>query len=142
MDNGRTEIPEVRWRDEYSVNIQRIDTHHKNLFVRANTLYNAISQQRTYHDIQEALGFLVDYARFHFHEEEQLMERYQYAEIDEHRVKHRRLMEQAFDMQRRFEDVGTMDGSEIANLLRDWVVGHVLTEDRRFAQVLNARGIY
>lgn len=142
MDSRRTEMPEVRWRDEYSVNIQRIDTHHKNLLVRANTLYNAVSQQRSHHDIQESLGFLVDYARFHFQEEEQLMERYDYAEIDVHRIRHRHLMEQAFAMQHRFEEVGEIDCTEIANLLRDWVVGHVLTDDRRFAQALNARGIY
>ncbi len=142
MDCGRAEVPVVRWRDEYSVNIQRIDTHHKNLFVRANTLYNAVSQGRAHHEIQESLGFLVDYARFHFHEEEQLMERYDYADIDQHRLKHRRLMEQAFEMQRRFEEAGEMNSAEIAALLRDWVVGHVLTDDRRFAQALNARGIY
>ncbi len=88
--------------------------------------------------MREALGFLVDYARFHFHEEEQMMERYGYAEIEGHRAKHRRLMDQAFDMQRRFEERERMEGPEIATMLREWIVGHVLSDDRRFAQMLNA----
>jgi hemerythrin len=141
-DHGRGDAPEVRWRDDYSVNVQRIDTHHKNLLVRANTLYNAVSQRRNDHEIQEALAFLIDYARFHFHEEEQLMERYGYGDIADHRAKHRRLMEQAFEMQRRFEGTGVMSNTQIASLLRDWVVGHVLTDDRRLARALNARGVY
>ncbi len=42
LDSERSDASEVRWRDEYGINIQRIDTHHKNLFVRANTLYKAV----------------------------------------------------------------------------------------------------
>ncbi|PKU25918.1 bacteriohemerythrin [Telmatospirillum siberiense] len=141
-DGSRKESPGSRWRDEYSVNIQRIDTHHKNLLIRANTLYMAASQGRVHHEILESLGFLVDYARFHFREEEQLMERYGCGDIETHRHKHRRLLEQVFEMQRRFEEGGSMNDKEIASLLRDWVLGHVLTEDRHFAQVLNERGIY
>jgi len=142
LETGRADIPEVRWRDEYSVNIQRIDTHHKNLFVRANTLFNTIALNRSRDDVQDALRYLLDYARYHFHEEEQLMERYGYADLESHRVKHRKLMEQAADLQRDFDSAGRMNDLEVAGLLKEWVVSHILSEDRRFAAVLNAKGVY
>lgn len=142
MDSCRAEAPEMRWRDEYSINIQRIDIHHKNLLVRANTLYRAANQGRLHREILESLGFLVDYARFHFHEEETLMERYGCSDVETHRLKHRRLLEQVLEMQHRFDESGAMSDREVAGLLRDWVVGHILADDRRFAKDLNARGIY
>jgi len=139
VETGASNVAEVRWRDEYSVNIQRIDTHHKNLFVRANALFNAMAQGQGREDVIEALTFLIDYGRYHFFEEERLMERYGYADLEAHRQLHRKLMDQIASVQTRFD---TITEAELSSLLKDWVVNHILKDDRRFAQELNAKGVY
>jgi len=139
LETGKGSASEVRWRDEYSVNIQRIDTHHKNLFVRANALFKAVSQKRSREEVVEALTFLIDYCRYHFYEEERMMERFDYADLENHRQRHRKLIDQVAALQNHFDAV---TDSELAQLLQDWVVNHILIEDRRYAAELNAKGVY
>jgi len=139
LETGSSKVAEVRWRDEYSVNIQRIDTHHKNLFVRANALFNALAKGHSREEVVEALTFLIDYARYHFFEEERLMERYGYADLEAHRLRHRKLMDQIAVLQSRFD---TISESELSAILKEWVVNHILQEDRLFAKELNEKGVY
>ncbi|HVI49824.1 MAG TPA: bacteriohemerythrin [Candidatus Sulfotelmatobacter sp.] len=139
LETGTSKVAEVRWRDEYSVNIQRIDTHHKNLFVRANALFNALANGQNREEVVEALTFLIDYARYHFFEEERLMERYGYPDLEAHRQRHRQLMDQIAVLQTRFDSISE---SELSSILKEWVVSHILSEDRRFAQELNDKGVY
>lgn len=142
METGRSELLEARWHDEFSVNIQRIDNHHKNLFVRANTLFSAIKNGCTEQDIAEAYGFLVDYARYHFREEELLMERYGYPGLDAHKEKHRYLIEQAEALRGQLCTAPEIVSQDAATLLKNWVISHILTEDRKYAAFLNGRGVY
>lgn len=140
-ESPHADLPEMRWREEYSVNIQRMDTHHKNMFVRANALLAAISQHQPREQVVEALFSLLSYSRYHFNEEELLMERYGYADIEAHRLRHEKLMEMA-DRLRQYMEGGLLTDRELATYLRDWVVNHVLAEDRKYAAELNAKGVY
>ena len=67
------------------------------------------------------------------------MERYGYADLEAHRQLHRKLMDQIASVQTRFD---TITEAELSSLLKDWVVNHILKDDRRFAQELNAKGVY
>ena len=71
-----------------------------------------------------------------------MMERYGCEDIERHRAKHRRLIEQATSLQQAFNHKSHLDDVETARLLRNWVVNHILADDRRLAQMLNDRGVY
>ena len=53
---------------------EMIDAHHKELFKRANDLFESIENGDSTEKVQETLGFLADYTTYHFSEEEKLMD--------------------------------------------------------------------
>ncbi|OIQ85575.1 bacteriohemerythrin [mine drainage metagenome] len=139
LEAGGSAIADVRWRDDYAVNVQRIDTHHKNLLVRASALSSAIITGRDRNEVMEHFASLIDYTRYHFAEEERLMERYHYSDAVRHRASHQRLLEQIISLCDNFD---SLSEQEVAVVLKDWVVLHIQSDDRRLAAELNAKGVY
>ncbi|BAE51899.1 bacteriohemerythrin [Paramagnetospirillum magneticum] len=129
------------WRDEYSVNIQRIDNHHRRLFEMSNRLIEAVRLSKGKAEIGEALDFLMGYAMYHFSEEEALLERYGYPEGAGHASRHRRLMAQARELEEHLASAA-ISADEVLTFLQDWIVNHILMEDRRYAPFINSKGVY
>ncbi len=134
--------PLLTWQPEYSVNVQRIDTQHKRLFATANRLLDAVEGQQGSADIAAALDLMIDYAKFHFNEEETLLRRYGYVHADDHQARHRTLITQAQELERKLVDDQGITPLELLDFLHDWIVQHILIEDRRYADVLNSHGVY
>lgn len=132
---------EMVWRQEYSVNIQRIDNHHRRLFEMANRLIDAVRRGKGAAEMSESLDFLMGYAMYHFSEEEALLERYGYPEQVGHAGKHKRLLAQVRELEERLAGPG-MNADEVLAFLQDWIVNHILVEDRRYAAFVNEKGVY
>ncbi len=130
----------IVWREDYTIDIGRIDAHHRTLFDRTNYVL-ANCRDGGWAAAIKALDFLIGYARFHFAEEEALMAEYGYQDLPAHRAHHHRLLEQIQDIRRRLRQA---EGgvAEAETLLRHWIVDHTLAEDRKFAAHLNARGVF
>jgi hemerythrin len=130
------------WREDYSIGVQRLDNHHKRLFEAANRLFSAVENGKTPDEVVDILEFLLGYASFHFGEEEAVLARYGYPQLEAHRADHRRLIEQAEGLRERVHGGEIEVGSELSRLVREWLVRHILDEDRRFASFLNEKGVY
>ncbi len=141
-EGGRANGRGLRWREEYGVNVQRFDHHHRNLIMRANAAVEAIACGDGRADVDHAFEDLFGYASFHFGEEERLLEATGASWLGEHRVKHARLLEQISELERRYRGRGPESAGELAAQLAEWVVGHIVADDRRTASFLNAKGIY
>ncbi|CAA7620639.1 conserved hypothetical protein [Candidatus Terasakiella magnetica] len=132
---------ELVWHDGYSVNVQRIDNHHRRLFEMGNRLLHAIHQGKGQAEMSEALDFLMGYTMYHFAEEETLLERYGYPEQAGHAAKHKRLLVQVRELEERLS-TQTMSASEVLVFLQNWIANHILVEDRRYSAFFNERGVY
>jgi hemerythrin len=141
-DTGKAESVRLHWRDEYSVNVQSLDLHHRNLIVHANAVFDAVNLGQDDRALEDAFAQLMDVARLHFRDEEELLERYEAPGLEPHRHKHERLLEQLDIIRQRYRQGGADGAIELATALREWVVGHILADDRRAAAVLNAKGVF
>ena len=141
-DSGRVESMRLHWRDEYSVNVQSFDLHHRNLIVHANAVFDAIANGNDPDAVQDSFTQLIDVARLHFRDEEQLLERYDAPGLEPHHAKHERLIAQLADIKQRYRNGDVDNMVELATVLREWVVGHILADDRRSAAMLNAKGVF
>ncbi|HSV29066.1 MAG TPA: bacteriohemerythrin, partial [Candidatus Omnitrophota bacterium] len=132
----------LRWHEEYRVDILRIDSQHRRLFEQSNAILDAIDGGRGMADVLAQLDTMAEYARYHFGEEEALMGRHAYAELENHRARHAGLMDQLSDLRASLEKAGTVSEDDLKAFLQDWLVQHILCEDRKYAAYLNARGVY
>ncbi|MCW9034671.1 MAG: bacteriohemerythrin [Alphaproteobacteria bacterium] len=130
----------LRWRPEYSVNIQLIDNHHKQLVEMSNNLLEALKNRVSQKDVHVALDFLIDYTDYHFREEEALFSSYDYEKTDVHKERHKVLLQQVIDLKEKTKD--KKNNPEVIIFLKEWIINHILTADRDYAAYLNTKGVY
>jgi len=141
LDADLVGMPVFAWREVYSVNIQEMDEHHRQIFARANKLQAAIDSAEEAAEVEEALDFLVHYAEFHFSEEESLMSRHHYPEYEPHRAKHEGLIKDVVRLRGQHRGKEIDLGADVLGLLKRWIIDHILTEDRKYGRFLNERGV-
>ncbi len=71
-----TGIPPFHWREEYNINVRKMDNQHKEIFKKANKVYEAVNNKKPVLD--DALKALVISIESHNAEEEALMKQQGY----------------------------------------------------------------
>jgi len=134
-------IPAFEWRTEYNINIKAVDDDHHELLARADKLHKAVNEGQPGEILEETLGFLIEYTVGHFEREEALMRENGYPEYEAHQRKHIDLTEKVSDIKRRIQ-AGEMEmDMEFLDFLKEWVINHILTEDRKMTPFFAEKGI-
>jgi len=113
-----------------------VDSEHKEIFRLAkNVLGDAFADSRE--SVVNSMEFLTDYTVRHFGHEEDLMEESSYPETEQHRSQHRYFARKIAKLNEKLENDTTDDTSdmslEIKETIVNWLVEHVLGNDKRFA---------
>jgi len=131
-----------QWDDSFSVNIAEIDRQHRVLVDLINDLYHEVKSHSDLRLLGRILQGLIDYTVSHFGYEEGLMERYGYEDIEAHKAKHEKLVAQVLDFQSRVNNHDDSVVDELLAFLNDWLSKHIKGTDTKYAEVLNAKGVY
>ncbi|MBU3916292.1 bacteriohemerythrin, partial [bacterium] len=142
LDSTLTGVSLFQWRDEYSVQVHKMDKQHQKLFSIGEKLSSAIDSTNMKPMIERALEFLVDYTKVHLTEEEALMALYNYPELDSHRKKHKKLTEQVLELQAQYKKDSVKLDATFFDFFRDWIITHILAEDRKYSGFLNSKGVH
>jgi len=87
------------------------------------------------------MGRLIEFTRMHFWSEEQLMERFNFPGLDEHRAEHKRLLSQIQDSARKLLHGETVHMRPLLGFLRDGYQEHLEGPDQEYGPWLNERGV-
>ena len=79
-----------KWSPDYNVNIKTIDNQHQELVNILNRLFIAVSMREGNKIIGSILEGLKSYTKTHFSLEERLMEQANYADIEAHKLEHKK----------------------------------------------------
>jgi hemerythrin len=130
------------WRDEFRVGVSTIDTHHKRLFEIANSIIESLSFGMDAAVQDNAFTSLVDYTHYHFSAEEALMVQYYYPFRREHEDQHEKLTAIVADVILKRQQGITIKADVIKTFLENWLVRHILMDDKRMGDFLNTKGVY
>jgi len=142
LDSELSSVPIFEWRDEYSANIQEMDIQHKKLFRMANELFKAIDSDKERYIIDIALKFLIQYSKTHFKEEEKLMKKYQFSEYKPHCKKHHDFIKHILGLKEQFKKRDIEMDMDLLDFFKEWIINHILNEDRKYGPFLNTKGLY
>ena len=121
----------IKWREEFCINITTVDIQHKTLVDIINRYHTALSLKKDKEQLVGILEELVEYTRYHFRDEEKVMKDIGFEYVQEHRLLHLDLENRAVDYRIRFRNEEEIDSNEFMKFLKDWLVDHMLTEDRK-----------
>lgn len=142
FDPSLNSRPIFSWRDIYRVNIDKMDEQHKRLLEIARKVHEATTAGVEEKTLYEVMNSLVDYTQTHFKDEERLMKRHGYKLYRDHKKEHERLIEEVEQFRQRLKADPILAAADIIYFLRDWIITHILSSDRKYSRVLNEKGIF
>jgi hemerythrin len=137
---GSTAMELIRWKNDYSVNVQEIDEQHKRLIAIINRLADAMSIGKGRDVLDAVMAEMMDYTEYHFEAEEHLLLHHGYSETDEHKKAHAELVVRAKEIKDAAEQGGRKSSVDVMLFLSTWLDKHILQEDRRFGAYLKGKG--
>lgn len=121
---------------EYETGIDKIDKEHRRLFELADECYNLLKNDvcnNKYEKAKEIINELKGYAKFHFNEEEKLMESVRHKQIFTHKLQHDYFIEKIDAIDR--DDIESNQDQNIIDILTfivAWIRQHILTKDSQY----------
>ena len=129
------EAPFIAWTDSLAIGIELIDAQHKHLVVLTNELYKACMQGGNELDavFKETMSRMVEYVRFHFGSEQEMLQRVKYPTLSEHKKLHEELIKTVLETTKEYGDKKRFVPNNFVRYLRDWIVGHIGHHDKMYA---------
>lgn len=123
----------LKWIDDYNVGVTTIDNQHKELFNRANQLFEAMKTGKGSEQVEPVLNFLASYVLEHFREEEQLMAKNGYPDLANHKRAHDAFIQTFKQLVEEFKAKGTdtLLSIQIQRTVAGWLIDHIVREDRK-----------
>ena len=128
------------WTQALEVGIAEIDEQHRWLVDQTNALHDALQGGASREQVGELLEGLMDYVMNHFIVEENLFIRLGYPETEAHQAQHNLFSGQVMSLLAR-HDCGEEVGADALELLKDWLVHHILKVDKAYVEFFRAHGI-
>ena len=129
------------WDDEYSVNVLAMDNHHKKLFDILNKLHDAMKAGSGEEAAAKIINELIDYTKYHFTEEEKMLEQINYAALDSQKRAHAAFIDKMLEYKKDVDEgMAIFAVSKVSRAGIDWLKEHILVMDSKYAEPANAGG--
>lgn len=131
----------VVWTKELATGMELIDEQHRELFKRFDDLLEACAKRQGREKLGDLLTFLEEYVRLHFQAEEELMDRYGYPGIEEHRAMHEWFQRRQQQIMEDFRNGGATAAllAKTNKVLLAWFINHVKQVDVQMGAYLRSR---
>ena len=118
--------------------ISAIDTQHKELIDRVNSLLESIVLAKGNEKVAKTIEFLESYVKIHFDTEEDYMERYNYPDYQLHKKEHAMLTNNVLRLKKELEQMGATHqlSKAVREIIGDWIMAHTKTMDMQFVPFL------
>lgn len=117
------------WSPSIEFGIPEIDNQHRELFELAATFRGQGDDIR----VMKAVAMLCDYAKVHLRDEEELLVKIGYPDIEAHRAAHSEFRKMLLDL---LQDARALTLDQVASrveaLINGWFYNHILNVDRQY----------
>ncbi len=131
----------ITWNNNLLTGVELIDSQHKELFGRFDSLVAACNQGKGRDEVMRLLQFLDDYIREHFAAEEQLQIKHNYPHYGEHKAQHISFVADVDRLKKQFLSEGATLPLVIQTnqALVNWLIQHISSVDLAFARFIKER---
>ncbi len=126
----------IKWRDSYSVGVEKFDKEHRRLVELVNDMYLIVRDKGDAEALIVCAEKLIEYTKYHFSSEEIAMKEAYYSGLDEHMELHADLEKQAVAFLGRIKTEGEAVRTEFYHFLREWLLNHIIKEDKKYSEYL------
>ena len=129
------------WQPEYCINVAIVDEQHQQIYAMAKVLYAALFDGVKTSEPEKLFPRIIEHTAHHFQTENKLMVDNGYPGFALHAKRHEQIIRALTEFLSFYETKGMTPKKEVGIFLKDWVMTHILTDDRRLGTYLNRKGI-
>lgn len=134
-------MPLFTWTATYELQIPEMDRQHQTLVRVINDLHDAMQAGKERDAVVATILQLITYTKVHFESEERLLTAKGYPEYPDHRLEHHAFIKRVLDFHNAYLDGRVVLSAELMQFLKDWLAGHILVNDRKYAVWMRQRGL-
>jgi len=124
----------INWSDDFLIGIEELDYEHRCLIEDINKLHRELLRDVSKDRIEDTLGRIHARMQAHFALEEHVMVSHKYLHYPEHKAEHERLLDEYAEFTAKFVmDPNLSDRVTIEGILRQWIVDHILSSDKKMS---------
>jgi len=136
--------PQIGWNEGYAIGNAQLDEEHRKLvglLVNLNDFLVADGFVPSGEDFATIVSYLVDYTKTHFTSEQSLMAKHAYPALQDHIKLHAVFVAAVDGLSAKVKAGQTVDLNSLYDFLFDWLIDHILHEDKKFARYLREKGV-
>ncbi|MCL1893792.1 MAG: bacteriohemerythrin [Holophagaceae bacterium] len=140
-----TSFTYATWTPDMATGNAIVDDQHKQLIDSLNQLFDAHKSGKGSKEVKRMMIFLVDYTVKHFTEEEGILTKYNYPDLDNHKKIHANFTATAKNLlQDLLQDIASGGPSDemITNvyvIVGKWVISHIKVQDTKWAEFVKSQ---
>ena len=139
VQDFRVREPFFPWSDDLSVGVPRMDDQHRVLLRLINRVADLAASGGSGAAIRTILGQLVEYTRFHFGDEEKLMQTHAYDGLGAHHEIHVKFMNEVVSLLKKTGEGESIDADKVLGMLKDWLIRHIQGTDKVYGAYIRKR---
>jgi hemerythrin-like metal-binding protein len=120
--------------------MKTLDDQHRQLLDAINELYDAMQASRGIEVVERTLSLMFEYTVFHIGEEEELMARHNYPDLEKHKRLHLEWVEKCVQLKEKQAEGSFLVAIELLRFLANWLTTHIKGEDKAFGVFMELRG--
>ncbi|MEW6168637.1 MAG: bacteriohemerythrin [Pseudomonadota bacterium] len=129
----------VTWNSDLAVGHTQMDGQHQALIDIVNRYHDALAAKAPQRKLVAIFEEVADYARYHFRDEEALMERSGYPGLARHRIIHGQLLDRVTELLLRLRAGEPGIDEQIQFFLKNWLTAHIKGIDRQYRPFVEAK---
>jgi hemerythrin len=133
------------WKDRYKLGIEEIDKQHRKLFEIGARVYDLAvlnDEYDHYDEIMVLIDELFDYTKYHFGYEEEFIGKYHFDGLEQQREEHEFYISKMKSISSKDVDNNQQQTTiAIVDFLSEWISGHILLSDRKYAAFFKENNI-
>jgi hemerythrin-like metal-binding protein len=130
----------LSWSSRFSVGLDAMDSQHKVLVESLDGFLKAMHDGTALTQLDSMLTTLGKYVVDHFNDEEVLMEKHGYPDLENHKKIHRDFIEQLGQLKSDFDTNGATPqlAARVQDSVADWLIYHITQTDADYGKYINA----
>jgi len=131
-----------KFSEPFRVDVKDMDTQHIGIFDFINRIHAALKQNKGHGEISRIVTDMRNFTSKHFKEEEVLMRKINYRDLDKQISAHNNLISRVDQIINQFNSNQEVNMIEVMVFLKDWLVGHIMGMDKKYAPFMHDKNIY
>ncbi len=130
----------IKWSQGFSVGVEEMDNQHKKLIKALDDYLIAMVSGKGTDSIKPLLDKLAQYVIEHFSDEEKMMERIQYPDLENHRVIHNKFIDKLKVLSKELEEKGPTPllATRVQDEVANWLIKHIANSDKLYGKHYNS----